>query len=104
MFETLKTESCYIINDVTVQFAKTYQPVVIEVDMADVPFYKKTPKELKLLKPQFMKHMVQRLLKSIKKTERILIIGKATSPWLTASKKLVSIMYIFCIFITIITL
>jgi len=67
----------------------TYQPVVIEVDLADVPFYKKIPNDLKPFKPKLMARVLTKLLKSIKNTERVLIVGKATKPWLTAGKKLV---------------
>lgn len=74
------------------QFAITYQPVLIEVDLADVPFYKKIPKELKLYKPKLMEKTLLKLLKSFKRTERVIIIGKATSPWLTSKTKLVCIM------------
>lgn len=81
------------------QFATTYQPVVIEVDLADVPFYKKIPKNLKMYKPKLMEKTLQKLLKSLKKTERVLIVGKATSPWLTSKKKLVCIMYLYYIII-----
>lgn len=77
-----------------VQFAKTYQPVVVEVDLADVPFYKKIPKDFKLLyKPVLMAKLIKRLMKKLKATERVIIIGKATTPWLTNARRLVSIQY-----------
>jgi len=64
---------------------------VIEVDLADVPFYKKIPKDLKEYKPKLMAKLMIKLLKSLSKSDRIIIIGKATSPWLTVKTKLVCI-------------
>jgi len=64
---------------------------VIEVDLADVPFYKKIPKDLKVYKPNLMAKLMTKLLKSLSKSDRVLVIGKATSPWLTSKTKLVCI-------------
>ncbi|KAL4090726.1 hypothetical protein QTP88_025507 [Uroleucon formosanum] len=71
-----------------IKFATTYQPVVIEVDLADVPFYKNIPKDLKIYKPNLMAKLLIKLLKSLNKSDRIIVIGKATSPWLTVKTKL----------------
>ncbi|XP_060876495.1 dynein regulatory complex protein 11-like isoform X1 [Metopolophium dirhodum] len=76
-----------LVNNI-IKFAKTYQPVVIEVDLADVPFYKKIPKDLKVYQPNLMAKLMIKLLKSLSKSDRIIVIGKATSPWLTAGTKL----------------
>lgn len=73
------------------QFVTTYQPVVIEIDLADIPFYKKIPANLKMYNPKLFANFLKKLLKSFNKTDRVLIVGKAESPWLTASKNLVSI-------------
>lgn len=76
------------------QFAKEFQPIVIEIDLADVPFYKKIPKNFKPYKPKLLLNVMKRLKKSLKGTERVILIGKASSPWLTKAKPLVCI-YIF---------
>jgi len=64
---------------------------VIEVDLADVPFYKKIPKDLKVYKPNLMAKLMMKILKSLNKSDRVIVIGKATSPWLTSKTKLVCI-------------
>jgi len=64
---------------------------VIEVDLADVPFYKNIPKDLNIYKPKLMETLLIKLLKSLSKTDSIIVIGKATSPWLTVKTKLVCI-------------
>lgn len=64
---------------------------MIEVDLADVPFYKNIPNDLKEYKPNLMVKLLTMLLKSISKSDRIILIGKATSPWLTVKTKLVRI-------------
>jgi len=64
---------------------------VIEVDLADVPFYKNIPKSLKVYKPNLMAKLLVKLVKSLSKSDRILVVGKATSPWLTSKTKLVCI-------------
>lgn len=75
------------------QFAKIYQPVVIEVDLAEIPFYKHIPKGLKIYNPMLMAKLLEKLLKSFKKTDQVIIIGNAVEPWKTSAKKLV---YILC--------
>lgn len=74
-----------------IQFAKQCQPVVIEVDLADVPFYKNIPNDLKVYKPSLMQKLLIKLVKSLSKSDRIIVIGKARSPWLTTKTKLVCI-------------
>ncbi|CAH1738693.1 unnamed protein product [Aphis gossypii] len=71
-----------------ITFAKQCQPVVIEVDLADVPFYKNIPNELKVYKPSLMQKLLIKLVKSLSKSDRIIVIGKARSPWLTTKTKL----------------
>ncbi|XP_050433854.1 dynein regulatory complex protein 11-like [Adelges cooleyi] len=70
--------------------AKEYQPVVIVVEMADVPFYKKMSKELKQFNPKLVANLLGKLVKTFVKTDRILVVGNAVSPWLCAGAKLVS--------------
>ncbi|XP_025193072.1 dynein regulatory complex protein 11-like, partial [Melanaphis sacchari] len=74
-----------------IKLAKTYQPVVIEVDLADVPFYKSIPNDLKVYKPNLMQKLLIKLMKSLNKADRIIVIGKARSPWLTSKTKLSNI-------------
>jgi len=80
-----------------VQFVRTYQPVVIEVDLADVPFYTKTPNHFKPYRPSLMKKLLLKLSKAFEKTDRVMIVGKATNPWLTVAKELVCISNAVCV-------
>ncbi|VVC37808.1 P-loop containing nucleoside triphosphate hydrolase [Cinara cedri] len=76
-----------------VTMVEVYQPVVIEVDWADVPFYvtKHIPNQLKSFKPKLLKTVLVKLLKSLKSSERVIIIGKAMCPWLTVGQTLSSV-------------
>lgn len=40
-----------------------------------------------------MAKLMKRLMKKLKTTERVIIIGKATTPWLTNAHRLVCIQY-----------
>ncbi|XP_026737197.1 IQ and AAA domain-containing protein 1-like [Trichoplusia ni] len=78
----------HLIDDV-VACAKALQPSVIHIKHVEKLFYTKTPPEeaemnLGLLKTYF----IIKLMKKIKKTDKITIIGTCTDPWLAKSSAL----------------
>lgn len=65
------------------KISKLMQPTVIMVDGAEKMFYKKVPKEEKMFDPtRLSKDFFKEVIKPILPTDKILVLGTATEPWL----------------------
>uniref|UniRef100_A0A336LYZ1 CSON006353 protein n=1 Tax=Culicoides sonorensis TaxID=179676 RepID=A0A336LYZ1_CULSO len=78
----------YFIN-LILTMARVLQPTILFINDAHKPFFKKTPKiDMDLNPKKSGKFLVKRIVKQIKKDEKIMLIGITTEPWKSNFKKL----------------
>uniref|UniRef100_A0A1A9V300 ATPase AAA-type core domain-containing protein n=1 Tax=Glossina austeni TaxID=7395 RepID=A0A1A9V300_GLOAU len=72
---------------IIIKVARAFQPTIIFINDAHRVFWKKVPKEQEDLKPQLLAAPFQKkLLKPIRKTDRIMIVGTTDQPWVASGK------------------
>uniref|UniRef100_A0A1A9WAA2 ATPase AAA-type core domain-containing protein n=1 Tax=Glossina brevipalpis TaxID=37001 RepID=A0A1A9WAA2_9MUSC len=72
---------------VIMKVARAFQPTIIFINDAHRVFWRKVPKDQEDLKPQLLAVPFQKkLLKPIKKTDRIMIVGTTDQPWAASGK------------------
>ncbi|KAK6617196.1 hypothetical protein RUM44_005527 [Polyplax serrata] len=69
------------------KMSRTLQPSVIFIDGTEKTFYKKVPKEERHLDPKRTAGLINKLLKGIKPTDQILLVGVCSQPWLANTNK-----------------
>lgn len=72
---------------IIIKVARAFQPTIIFINDAHRVFWRKVPKEQEDLKPQLLAAPFQKkLLKPIRKTDRIMIVGTTDQPWAASGK------------------
>ncbi|KAL9902454.1 IQ and AAA domain-containing protein 1-like isoform 1-T1 [Glossina fuscipes fuscipes] len=72
---------------VIIKVARAFQPTIIFINDAHRVFWRKVPKEQEDLKPQLLAAPFQKkLLKPIRKSDRIMIVGTTDQPWVASGK------------------
>ena len=62
--------------------AKAFQPTVIFIEDCHRVFWKKVPKEFEEIKPKLLqKSLLKKILKPIKKDDKIMVLGTSDIPW-----------------------
>lgn len=63
--------------------AREFQPAILFIEEAHRVFYKKVPSEEKYMSPTLLAPYIQKkILKPIKKTDKIVLLGTTSLPWL----------------------
>ncbi|XP_057658129.1 dynein regulatory complex protein 11-like [Diorhabda carinulata] len=68
------------------KMTKLLAPSIIYFDAAEKPFYKKVPKEEKYLNPKRIGSKIKKIMKGIKITDRVLVLGITNKPWSAQAK------------------
>ncbi|XP_067612824.1 dynein regulatory complex protein 11 isoform X2 [Eurosta solidaginis] len=67
---------------VVMKVAKAFQPTIIFIQNVHRVFWKKIPKDQEYLKPRLLQKAIKtKILKHIKKNDRILLLGTTDAPW-----------------------
>ncbi|XP_058459607.1 dynein regulatory complex protein 11 [Malaya genurostris] len=73
---------------IVLKLARILQPTVIHIDQAHKVFYKKIPPDEKSMEPTKLgQFLFKKLVKQVKKEEKILLVGTSNQPWTTKIKK-----------------
>ncbi|KAE8750578.1 hypothetical protein FOCC_FOCC002558, partial [Frankliniella occidentalis] len=69
--------------------ARLLAPTVIVMDDAHRNYYKRVPKPERALKPKKFARTLKKIVKGIKRPDRVLVLGTSNAPWLARGRKLV---------------
>lgn len=74
------------------KISRLMQPTIILVDKADKLFYKAVPAEEKKLDPtRLSRDFFKEIVKPLKAEDKILVLGTASEPWLSAKAKMLKV-------------
>lgn len=68
------------------KMSRALQPSIIFVDEAEKTFYSKVPKKEKELEPKRMARIIKKIVKGIKPSDQVLLLGVSSQPWLAKKK------------------